>query len=340
MPEAKKLVIIECGVTLSPFTEHFLKVGKFVGSVIANSVCDFVINNIDESGKNLWIPIELINIIKGIIQDDLTKSPLALLYSRTHFNNVVPLTPNEQFLANWLSEKRISNEKDYIKAIEELFNDIVAFANKPIKIYPLNFDYENGIKLSYRDQIGFIRLYQLCGQLNLDRNFTISPNDISETIGANVENNDKKVLNYVDKKILSSNGKKSLDSADCIVISPSDSTSLYYMLNNKEIFKAIGDSKALVIIISPIITRKEINSKEAPLLKLIGKNNKLDTFFEQMKDICDTLVIDIGDVDMARSAQEKGLQVKVEDLLEIKDSYSFINSILKEGAFNILDISI
>lgn len=337
MPENKKLVIIECGTTLSAFTEHFLKIGKFFGTIIVNSVCDFIINEINESTKNVWIPLELINIIKGIIQDDLTKSPLALLYSMSHFNKILPLSPDEQFLTNWLSEKRLSNEKEYVKVIEDLFSEIATFGNKPVKIYPMAFDAENSIKFHYRDQSGFIRLYQLYGQLNLVKNFDISPNDITETIN---EEHGQKSFNYEDKKILSSNIKKSLDSADCIVISASDLTSLYYMLKNKDVNKGIQDSKASIIVICPILSRKDMNSREIPLLKLIGKSYNLDSFFDQMKDICDAVVIDIGDVDMARFGQEKGLQVVVEDLIQIKDSYSFINSILKELDFNILDISV
>ena len=60
MQDTKKLVIIECGVSLSTFSTHFLKIGKFNGTILTNSICDFVIRGNEEEQKDLWVPLEKI----------------------------------------------------------------------------------------------------------------------------------------------------------------------------------------------------------------------------------------------------------------------------------------
>ena len=336
MPDTKKLVIIECGVSLSTFSTHFLKIGKFNGTILTNSICDFVIRGNEEEQKDLWVPLEIINVIKGLIPDDLSKSPLAMLYLTVETSKLIPLTPDDQFLANWLTKKRSESEKDYLKSLEELLSDICKTSNKPISVYPFSFDYANEVTVTYRDHVGPIRLYQMFGKLNFDKTFDINPNDMIESI---TESAERKFSFEDDKKVLTNNVKKNIDSANCIVLSPSDLTSFFYMLQNKEFKKEINDSEGTILIISPIISRREINKKESPLLKLINRNYSFEMLFDQIKDMCDTIVIDIGDTEMAKLAQEKGLQVILEDLLNVKDSFTFINSILNEIQFNILDIS-
>jgi hypothetical protein len=337
MPDKKNLVIFECGTELSPFTKHFLNIGKFFGSIVANSIGDFIIDPIDEDDHELWIPLELINLINCLVPGDDSASPLLLLYEKSHFKSFLPLSPHDQFVAEWLTRKRKNNAKDYLKILEELFDEIIRYSNKQVKIFPLKNDSENRITFTYRDQTGFIRPYQMFSQLNLLKSFDINPNDITESI---TELMIQEFKSKFDKKFFPASTKKIIQSADCIVISPSDLTSLSFMLYNKEFQDTIKDSEALLIVISPLSSRKQLNPREIPLLKLLGFDCTLDSFFDQIKALVDTVVIDIADTEMAKSAQEKGLQVIIEDLIQIKDSLSFINAILKEVGLSVLDISI
>ena len=336
MADKKNLVIIECGIELSQFTKHFLDIGKFFGSIIANSTCDFIIDPIEEDEQELWIPLELINLINGLIPGDDSISPLLLLYEKSHFKSFLPLPPHDQFIAEWLTKKQKDNEKNYIKDMEELFNDVVKYTNKQIKILPLFFESDYGITFTYRDQTGFIRLYQLFGQLNLLKKFDINPTDISESIASLTL---KDVKRNFDKKILTPNSKKAVQSADCIVISPSDLVSLSYMLKNKELIDTLKESEAILIAISPLSSRKQPNQREIPLLKLLGLEYNQESFFYQIKELVDAVVIDIADSELAKLALEMGLHVIIEDLIQIKESFSFINAILKEVGLSVLDIT-
>jgi hypothetical protein len=307
------------------------------GTIIANTLSDFKVKPTKDSKekKGGWIQFELISLASAIIPDDLTKSPLASLFSMSKMIQIVPMTPSEQFLAAWFSELRSGDPKNAPDSIHELYRTLTNYNSLPIEVYPLSVgSQKEPISLRYRNQIGPPRAYQKFGFFDFEKPVDIEPEDLKAAI---IQEKDFSLEGFDPKEsVVSAEIEKIFREADAIIITANDFPSLASMLSYKDVRKSIKKTNGTVITVSPIGKRVPLHSpREEPLLQIFGITPDVHGFLELMTDVSDIIVIDEADSEYSSIAQETGFNVVVGDLTDIEANEEFMALVMKAAGLDV-----
>lgn len=337
MTESKtKLIILECGTTLSKFTKKFIGARNLKAKIIPNTLLDFFIEGDKENKPESWIQLELIHLASTIVPDDLTASPLASLFTKSKQIRLIPLSPSEQFLGSWFSEIVI-NDKNPTEATRQLFKTLANYHTIPTDVIPLTFR-DKQITIKYRNQEGPLRFYSMFGALDMNKFIPIDPKDMQSALSKE----DFK-FNNLDLKdsIVSASLEKNFKEADAVIISAGDLTSLTVLLSFEDIRKVIKKSSGTVVAIAPIGSKISLtNERETVLLEALGISPDLDGFALLLKNVADTLIIDQNDSSQSQILRESGFNVVVEDLVNFQTNQDFIETVLRSANIDTDDIKI
>lgn len=336
MSRLTKLVVLYSGIEVSPFLRSLVEL-RIQSTIVVNTLMDFKVepekDSKDKKRAGGWIQLELISLASAILPDDLTKSPLASLFSRSKMINIVPMSPSEQFLAAWFSELRDSGKAAH-DSIHELFRTLTNYNSLPIEVYPLSFAQKEQISLRYRDQRGPPRAYQKFGFLDFAKPVTIEAEDFKAAI---IEEKDFSLIGFNPKEtIISTEIEKIFREADALIITAFDFPSLVSMLSYKDVRKSIKKSNATVIAVSPVGSALAVlSAEEEVILQVFGIKPDIHGFMELMQDVADIIVIDEADSDISSVAQETGFNVVVGKLKFSKTNEEFIQLVIKAAGLDI-----
>ncbi|MHA1983427.1 MAG: hypothetical protein ACW967_03655, partial [Candidatus Hodarchaeales archaeon] len=328
----KKVIILETGTKISPFTKMFVETRQFKGTIIANTVLDFLVetSSKESKGTETWVPLELIHLASTILPDDLTASPLASLFSRTKQISLVPLSPSEQFLGAWFSELfKIEEKTDEISdSIKKMFNTLSSYNAIPVDVIPLTI-IKNQIEIKYRNHLGPLRYYQMFGFLDMQKFVSIDPADLRTALSKK----DFKINNFdIKESIVPAEIEKYFKDAQAVIISAGDLTSLTVLLSYEDIRKVIKKTSGTVVAIAPVgSTHQVVNDRESVILEALGITPDLSGFTLLLKNVADTLIIDQNDSGDAQLMRDSGFNVVTEDLSNIEKNKEFLEVVLRSA---------
>ncbi|MHA1992108.1 MAG: PCI domain-containing protein [Candidatus Hodarchaeales archaeon] len=328
----RKVIILEAGTKISPFTKKFVETRLLKGTIIANTVLDFLVetSSKDSKGTETWVPLELIHLASTILPDDLTASPLASLFSRTKQISLVPLSPSEQFLGAWFSELfKIEEKTDEISdSIKKMFNTLSSYHAIPVDVIPISI-IKNQIEIKYRNHLGPLRYYQMFGFLDMQKFVPIDPADLKTALSKK----DFKLNNFdIKESIVPAEIEKYFKDAQAVIISAGDLTSLTVLLSYEDIRKVIKKTSGTVVAIAPVgSTHQVVNDRESVILEALGITPNLSGFTLLLKDVADTLIIDQNDSGDAQLMRDSGFNVVTEDLSNIENSKEFLDVVLRSA---------
>lgn len=342
METEKQLVIISAGVEISPLLIEFLQAG-LAFTVILNTTADFSLKNSpsEEKGKEkegeIWYHHEIVKLANSLVPDDLTKSPLAKVFSKPISQTRIPLNDEEMFLVQWVSERKKANQNFY-----EFFKALTEYAGLYLEVYPLRFP-DEVVEIRTIDSQVPLRYFQITGYVDRKADQKTDLEELQKLLVESQEIKDKKKDKRpiqitgldLDREILTEETKAVLTESDAILLLAGDPCSLALLLLHKDFTKTVKESKAPATLICP----SQFSFREQFILQLLGVKPSLIGIAELCSGIVDHLVVGPEEAGEVTSLRSKGFNVIMEDINKIKGRKG-LSPILKGMGVSVKDISI
>ncbi|UCE12697.1 MAG: hypothetical protein JSV04_10945 [Candidatus Heimdallarchaeota archaeon] len=342
METDKRLVIISAGVEISPLVIEFLQAG-LAFTIILNTTADFSLSNFktEEKGKEkegeVWYHHEIVKLANSLVPDDLTKSPLAKVFSKPISQTRIPLNDEEMFLVQWVSERKKADQSFY-----EFFKALNEYAGLYIEAYHLKFP-DEVIEIKTMDSQVPLRYFQITGYVDRKADQKTDLEELQKLLVESQEIKDKKKGKKpieitgldLDREIFTEEVKDVVTEADAILLLAGDPCSLALLLLHKEFTKTVKESKAPATLICP----SQFSFREQFILQLLGVKPSLSGIAELCSGIVDHLVVGPEDAGEVTSLRSKGFNVIMEDITKIKGRKG-LSPILKGMGVSVKEISV
>ncbi len=338
----KRLVVISAGVDLPPLVSELLQAALGF-TIILNTTADFSLGDLQvsekgkEKGVEVWYSHEIVKLANSIVPDDLTKSPLAKVFSQPIAQTRISLSDAEMFLLQWVSERKKANQSFY-----EFFKALNEYAGIYLGVYPLKFPKEVVTIKTAKSQVP-LRYFQITGYVDRKAEQKTDLEELQKLLIENQEGKGKKkgknpieiVGLNLGGDILTEEARKEITEADAILWLAGDPCSLALLLLHKEFSKAVKESKAP----ATLICSSQFSFREQFILQLLGVKPTLLGIAELCTGIVDHLVVGPDEVGEITSLRSKGFNVIMEDITKTK-SKKGLSPILKSIGISIKDISV
>ncbi|MFX0014340.1 MAG: PCI domain-containing protein [Promethearchaeota archaeon] len=335
-----RLVIISAGVDLHPLILEFLQAGlRF--TIILNTTADFSLSNNqskeNEKGVEIWYSHEIVRLANAIVPDDLTKSPLAKLFSQPIAQTRIPLSDAEMFLVQWISERKKADQ-----SFHEFFKALNEYAGLYLEIFPLKFP-EEVVTIKTETSEVPLRYFQITGYVDRKAEQKTDIEELQKLLVKSQENKDKKKVKKpidivglnLEADIFIEATRKVITEADAILWLAGDPCSLALLLLHKEFTKVVKESKAPATLICP----SQFSFREQFILQLLGVKPTLLGIAELSSGIVDHLVVGPDEASEVTSLRSKGFNVIMEDISKTKGRKG-LSVILKSMGISSKEISI
>ncbi|MFX1250309.1 MAG: hypothetical protein ACFFCZ_01680, partial [Promethearchaeota archaeon] len=336
MSKNQEIAIIIVGYKISPFIEHLIEKEDIACSFVTNNSSDFQIHHPDPS-KMLNCNLEFTNLIelksKKSIDSVATFETLGQLFD---FYNPLRLSTINYLISRYTTMIKEPN-KDYLAAWKEITNTL--FDEEAI--YPL-FEETRILHIKADNLEVPIRQYIIMKELELKKEKEKNNKGKNSVIEEVMEESTGIVdLKEINKMKLCSEAVKRIESAEAVIIVPTDIISAFILFNSNSLKNTLKKTSGKIVFLSPFWPENLPSEIEKTILEKTDFQPDLVQVTELVKDIVDIIIIDKKDSEYVPKLRDTGITVLVEDLsVAAQRSRKFLELVLKSTDISIDSIRI
>ncbi|MFX1536956.1 MAG: PCI domain-containing protein, partial [Promethearchaeota archaeon] len=337
MSKNQEIAIIIVGYKISPLIEHLIEKEDIACSIVTNNSSDFQIHHTDPS-KTLNYNLEFTNLIelksKKSIDSVSTFETLGQLFD---FYNPLRLSTINYLISRYTTMIKVPN-KDYLAAWKDITNTL--FDEE--YIYPL-FEETRTLHIKEDNLEVPIRQYIILKELELKKEEKEKNNKGKNiVIGEVMEESTGIVdLKEINKMKLCSEAVKKIESAEAVIIVPTDVISPFILFNSNSLKNTLKKTSGKIVFISPFWPENLPSIIEKTILEKTSFQPDLMQVTELVKDVVDIIIIDKKDSEYVPKLRDTGITVLVEDLsASAQRSRKFLELVLKSTDISIDSIRI